>query len=176
MGWKNLRDHYGITHFFDVGPKGICIGSAYISNLIVIRDGEIAEVSPVLSSTSSLYRILERMRAEPEKLKELAFSEDTFSVNLPVYSVEDGRIVCDFCEKQGWPNTTHRGKLMYENVFFKTQAEALAAGKKYAEGDVKSWVHALETAQARVLEVSAGLEKARANQRALDDLDVRAAT
>ncbi len=36
MGWKNVKDLYGIKHTVQMTEKGICIGSAYVHDLIVI--------------------------------------------------------------------------------------------------------------------------------------------
>jgi len=36
MGWKNIKEHYRINHYVQVTEQGICIGSPYIHNIIVI--------------------------------------------------------------------------------------------------------------------------------------------
>lgn len=36
MGWKNVKERYRIDHHVQVTQRGICIGSAYIHDLIVI--------------------------------------------------------------------------------------------------------------------------------------------
>ena len=36
MGWKNIKEHYRIGHAVQVTDAGICIGSPYIHNIIII--------------------------------------------------------------------------------------------------------------------------------------------
>ena len=47
MGWKNVKEHYRIGHSVHVTEKGICIGSSYIPDIIIIApDGTIERVEP----------------------------------------------------------------------------------------------------------------------------------
>jgi len=36
MGWKNVKEHYRIGHSVQVTEQGVCIGSPYVHNLIVV--------------------------------------------------------------------------------------------------------------------------------------------
>jgi hypothetical protein len=172
MGWKNIKEHYGVTHLVSVQPEGICIGSGYVPGLIVIREGKVSSVSPLLLSSSPLQTVLDRMRADPEKLLELELSKDIFLQSLPVYTFEGSRVIREYCEEYGWPNTTHSGKLMYDNLYFKTWAEALDAAKKDAAAKVKFLSQIVEEEFARLSRTRQELEEARTSQRKLEGLNV----
>lgn len=119
MGWKAVRDHYRIKHIVQVVPgEGICIGSPYIHDIIVISidRGEIARVWSH-GERGEVGRYLEEMRADPFKLAELVAAADTFERSIPVYTYEGGEIVEKQCEELGWPNVTHDGLVQFENTF-----------------------------------------------------------
>lgn len=133
MGWKTIKDHYGIKHTVQVchvDGKGdcICIGSPFISDLITISlDG------CVLARSVSLPPVLEDVYArmvtdrKTGLLQSLVSKRDTFVAWWPVYSPENGMVVEDFCEQYGYPNITHSGDLMFDNKHFKTVKEARQA-------------------------------------------------
>jgi hypothetical protein len=42
MGWKSVKEHYQIKHIVQVTDKGICVGSPYIHDVIIIGlDGKV---------------------------------------------------------------------------------------------------------------------------------------
>lgn len=117
MGWKNVKDHYQINHLVQVCSEGICIGSPYIHNLLVISlDGKLIKEDN-WASNKDLLRYQAEMLADPEKLRELVLSKDEFQTFIRVFTYDGGEIIEKYCEEPGWPNVTHDGDMMYENTF-----------------------------------------------------------
>lgn len=135
MGWKNVREHYLIVHIVAVFPgKGICIGSPYVHDLIVISpDGKLHWGPLGIGENRDLARYHAEMTADLARLKALIDAPDTFGAALPVWTYDGGKIITAYCEKYGWPNCTHDGTLMYDNRFFRTEAEAVAKAKREAD-------------------------------------------
>ena len=51
---------------------------------------------------------------------------DELDIKLPVFYMNpEGNIIESYTDEYGYPNTTHDGKLMYDNYFFKTKREAI---------------------------------------------------
>lgn len=123
MGWKAVRDHYRIEHIVQVVPeKGICIGSGYIHDIIVISldRGEITkryDPGRGWSRNADLDRYQDEMDADPFKLSELVAAEDVFDRSIPVFTYQGGEIIEKLCEEVGWPNPTHDGQMQFENTF-----------------------------------------------------------
>ncbi|AOF97475.1 hypothetical protein [Sphingobium sp. RAC03] len=122
MGWKAVRDHYRIEHFVQVTSDGICIGSPYIHDIIVISAdrGEITkryDPGRGWSRDGLLDRYQSEMDADPFKLAELVAQADGFERSIPVFTYEGGDIIEKRCEELGYPNVTHDGCMQYENTF-----------------------------------------------------------
>lgn len=173
MGWKNVRDHYKITHIIQVTEKGICIGSPYIHNLIVIGlDGKILKAyDGIWSSNADLSRYMKEFKEDPDKLSELVASTDTFSKSLVVWTYKNGTAVSKLCEEYGYPNVTHDGELMYDNVFFRTKAEAVAEAKKTYTSEIRIREEILAQKQKELQEYEKDLETARLNLSRLDNIE-----
>ena len=142
MGWKNLKEHYRIEHYVQVAKEGICIGSPYVHDLIVIGlggglDGKIVKRDDGCSN-EDLRRYMTEMEADPEKVRQLIETADTFEKSIPVYTYEGGEIIEKQCEKPGWPNVTHDGDMMYENTFTSDKKRAVKWAKGNAKGS-KEW-------------------------------------
>lgn len=121
MGWKAIRDHYRVEHLVQVTSDGICIGSPYVHDIIVVKDGERDRLKDGYgvrrNLSGDLGRIVAEMDADPFKLAELALCQDVFEQSILVYTWEGGGVIEKRCEELGWPNVTHDGLLMYENRF-----------------------------------------------------------
>ena len=129
MGWKKVKEHYGIKHIVQVDSRSdygkvpcILIGSPYIGDIIVIRisDAKILKRYTSERYINELLFDLQPKLDEDEKngtLKRLIDEEDTFDRLLPVYNIQNRRIVKMYCESYGYPNVTTDGQLMYENTF-----------------------------------------------------------
>ena len=141
MGYKNVKEHYDIKHIVAVSKEErygrcICIGSPYCHDIIVIRiqDAKVVKqykdgkYNDGWSTNEDLARYNEALKTDEQNgiLKKLIETPDTFAENLPVFTIEKGAVVREFCEKYGWPNITHSGNMMYENTYFKTRKKAYA--------------------------------------------------
>ncbi len=117
MGWKNVRDHYRIEHSVQVTSKGICIGSPYIHDLIVISLDGVVKKRDDGTCNEDLRRYMAEFEEFPDVLKHLVTTPDTFTKSIKVYTYDGGDIIEKECEILGWPNVTHDGEMMYANTF-----------------------------------------------------------
>lgn len=117
MGWKSLRDHYEITHLLQVTGSGIVIGSPCIPDILTIdtNTGEVRVDSIQPGFLTDNYPSLEA--ASPNEILICLAEKDQFEQSIPVFTYEGADIRDLFCEKPGYPNLTHDGFLMYENMF-----------------------------------------------------------
>ena len=151
MGWKNVKEHYGIKHYVCITKKGMCIGSGYVHDLILITDTDKPrdwradqnrkrqDIGCNLSILRSEYvgrgepfdGIVKAMADDSQTLRRMIDTPDTFTASIPVYTFDyDGNIIEKRCEELGWPNVTHDGDMMYENQFFADRAECVAKAKR----------------------------------------------
>lgn len=139
MGWKALKEHYRIGHSVQIVPeKGICIGSAYIHDIIVVGfDGVITKRDRY---GGELARYQEEIDADPAKAKALIDQPDAFERSIPVFTYAGAEIIECACEELGWPNVTHDGRMMYENTFSPDRAEVLRWAILSAESGVAAWI------------------------------------
>lgn len=148
MGWKKVKEHYDIKHIVQVDSRRsygnepcIFIGSPYISDLIVIRmsDGHIIK----RYTDGIVNKLLEELQPKLDKdekngfLKQLIDEQDTFERLLPVYEIQNRKIVKTWCEDYGYPNVTTDGKLMYENTF---TSELSVARRDLLKGTKVNWL------------------------------------
>lgn len=152
MGFKALKEHYRIGHTVCVTDEGICIGSPYIHNLIVVGlDGAIIKADDGRVN-EDLKRYMAEMKADPAKLREVVQAKDTFEASIPVYTYDGSKIIEKLCEKPGWPNVTHDGDMMYENTYSTDKRKVV----KWAKENAKCGV---EWKQQRIEEIKAELAK-----------------
>lgn len=147
MGWKAVKDHYQIGHIVHMRPEGLCIGSGYISDLIVVGpDGTLIKKHDG-SSNKDLTRYQAEMLADTAKLRELLEKPDQFSNSVPVYTYDGAEILEKYCEALGYPNVTHDGDLLYENTFSADRDQVVRWAKRSAAlGAVhtRRWIEDLE--------------------------------
>ncbi|WP_427121405.1 hypothetical protein [Pseudomonas aeruginosa] len=86
MGWKALKDAYGINHIVCVTSKGICIGSGYVHDLVVVDpvSGSVRENEAFGRFLSQYYPALGA--ASPAEILSHVQAEDTFEASIPVYT------------------------------------------------------------------------------------------
>ncbi|WP_347990053.1 hypothetical protein [Methylomonas sp. AM2-LC] len=132
MGWKALKEHYKIGHNVHVTKKGICIGSGYINDIIVIdQNGSI--IKRYSGSNNELNRYQQEMEADLETLRQVIISDDEFNQpSITVYTYNECTIIEKQCEKLGWPNVTHDGVMMYDNTFSTDKDVIIATAKHNA--------------------------------------------
>lgn len=168
MGFISIKQHYRIGHTVHVTKAGICIGSPYIPDLIVIgHDGSIKK-SYERGSNEELDRYMQEFRADPEKLKQLAIAKDVFERELPVYTWIGAEIKECHCEEYGWPHTTNEGQLMYENTYFRTREDAVKAAKVDAACGIRWRKEAIEKAERELVELRVDLARLEADSAMLE--------
>lgn len=132
MGWKTLKTHYRIKHNVHVRSEGFCIGSPYISDIIVInRGGKIIKGNED-HANHDLNRYLAEMKADPAALLKVIQADDVFEKSITVYTFSGAKIIEKQCEKLGWPNVTHDGEMMYENSFSPNKSKVVKWAKENA--------------------------------------------
>lgn len=158
MGWKNVKEHYRIGHYVQVTPEGVCIGSGYIHDLIVIsQDGTLRKRYDGSGSSADLARYQDEMDKDPDKLRELVATPDVFEKAVVVYTYQRGEITEKVCEVPGWPNVTHDGCMMYENTFSTDKSKVIAWAKQNAALEVEYLEETIADIERRLRECRATL-------------------
>ena len=148
MGWKNVKEHYRVQHTVQVTDEGICIGSPYIHNIIVIgADGKVKKPYGDGRSNEDLRRIQDEIDADPKMLQKMVLTADTFDKSITVYTYDGGEIIGCKCEELEWPNVTHGGSMMYENTFSADKLQVVKWAKNNAELGVKQEKRNIEDAE-----------------------------
>lgn len=138
MGWKSVKEYYGIEHIVCVSGHSICIGSPYVRDIIVIGlDGVVRKRYGTESpANAQLRRYQQAFDADPDKLRELVLAQDTFGAAIVVYTYDGGNIIEKLCELPGWPNVTHDGQLMYDNTFSTDKTNIIRRAKREASAGI----------------------------------------
>ncbi|MHB0928659.1 MAG: hypothetical protein ACYC3W_07030 [Candidatus Nanopelagicales bacterium] len=157
MGWKNIKEAYDVVHQICVTREGICIGSGNIPNLIVISREGCVKKRYEDHSNSDLTRYQRLMDESPSQLKQLTLSPDIFNHHIRVYTYEKGELLELWCEKPGYPNVTHDGRMMYDNTFFLRKAEAIQYGIVSEKIAIRHRQEKLERTQAELQVIQAEL-------------------
>lgn len=150
MGHKALKEHYRIEHSVCVTDKGICIGSPYIHDIIILgSSGNIIKSYDGLSN-GELKRYMEEFRDNPPKLRDIIQSRDAFHASIPVYTYDGGDIIERMCEAVGWPNVTHDGYIMYDNMYSTDRLKVLRWAKDNAEAGIQSSTDRIEELKSKI--------------------------
>ena len=164
MGWKSVKEAYGIEHIVKLEGDRLLIGSGYVGDLITVHpDASITLSSIARGHDGEIGRIRNELESDPDRLRRLLAAKDSFQESLPVWTYEDGEIIELRCEEYGWPNVTHDGRLMYENTFFEKREHAVRAAITNGEYAVKGWIENVEHAESELTEKREHLERARRN-------------
>ncbi|OWK41170.1 hypothetical protein PSOLE_35730 [Pseudomonas oleovorans subsp. oleovorans] len=168
MGWKALKDAYGITHNVCVTSVGICIGSGYVHDLVVVDpvSGRVRENEAFGRILSQYYPAL--AEASPAEILGQVQAEDTFEASIPVYTYEGAEIIEKRCEVLGWPNTTHDGDLMYDNKYSADRDVVIGWAKRSAMLEAKHLGEAIERLQIQLCDLQNRLASARTCRVRLD--------
>lgn len=62
------------------------------------------------------------------QIQDIINGKDEIENPLPVFTVEDGKLVESVTDKYGWPNTDNNGFRMYDNTHFATPKKAIEYG------------------------------------------------
>lgn len=170
MGWKNVKEHYRIGHIVQVTDAGICIGSPYIHNIIVIgKDGKVKKRYDGCCN-DDLSRYQAEMDTDPTLLRMLVQQQDSFGKLVKVYTHSDGDVIEKWCEKIGWPNITCDGELMHDNTFSTDKQKVVEWAKKEAEAVIRLWQEQKKSAKDRLLKCQLELDRHRHNLFKLESL------
>lgn len=169
MGWKTLKEKFGIEHHIHVNGEAICIGSGYIPNIVSINSvtGELTENEAFSSFAREKYPALRH--ATPQELLSLIHAPDVFAASIPVYTYKDGEIVEEFCETVGWPNTTHNGDMMYENTYSTDKDKVVAWAKHSAALETRYLHEDIERREKELADSRTRLADAHARKAKLDE-------
>lgn len=168
MGWKAVKEHYQIKHIVQVSEGDICIGSPYIYDIIRISlDGRIKkrDRSP---ANDELVRYQAEFDADPETLKRLVESPDTFSAAVTVYTYKGGEILEKVCEKPEWPHVTHDGQMMHDNDFSTDKAKVVVWAKRNADYGIQAQRRNIEEIEAKLMDYRGRLATEIANRERLE--------
>lgn len=167
MGWKTLKEAYGINHTVCVTTMGICIGSGYVHDLVVVdpATGRIQENEAFGGFLSKHHP--ELANATTSEILSHIQAEDTFATSIPVYTFDGATIIEKRCEALGYPNTTHDGDLMYDNQYSADRSIVIGWAKRNAAHEEKYMAEAIARLQEQQAELQARLDKAREASRQL---------
>lgn len=137
MGWKTFKERFSITHLVSVTEEGICIGSSYVSALVVVNPetGKVTEDATFRGFLKEHYP--ELSAASPDEILQAIRATDSFTTSIPVFTYQGSQILEKHCEKMGWPNVTHDGCLMYKNLFFDNRHDAQVRAREEALARLK---------------------------------------
>lgn len=174
MGIQHVTAHYGIQHIAQiVHPEGnpptdylLLIGSGYVHNLIAFRiQNGVATLSPehasALDVREPLLSIQQAMCQDLPQLVALLEAPETHQHNLSVFRCMEGQVVEEFCEERGWPNTTHAGIIMHDNVYYPTAEQAAQKGFDDIHADLRFAFELQRKAKADLLEAQQHLTRFR---------------
>jgi hypothetical protein len=126
MGWKNIKEHYRIDKVVHVKRhttkvnefvqiKNITIVIGNIDEITISTDGVIIHTKDYYCD-GDLRRVRSEMRSDPEKLRTLATSPDTFGPLTTVWTYDRNSLIEKQCEVVGWPNCCTDGELQGGNT------------------------------------------------------------
>lgn len=166
MGWKKLKEKFNIEHMVQVTEKGVCIGSGYVHNLIVInpKTGAVS-CNQTFDSMRNEYPSL--MAASPQEVLAVLAEDDEFEASIPVFTYTGAQIIEKQCEKLGWPNVTHDGCVMYENTFSTDKAKVVRWAKRNVQAGIEIEERELTSLEEDVRQVKKRLSEARAIKKKL---------
>ncbi len=161
------------VHNYD--SKYIAIGSPMCSKLITVHK-ETLEVKYALDTfhkgrealgNAELIFIWDKLHEliESGAIKDIISGDDVLNNPLPVFTVDEGRLIETFTDEYGWPNVTIDGTMMHENDYFKTKEEALKYGisectywKKFCNEQLQEAKDKLHENQVKLIEATERLE------------------
>lgn len=131
MGWKNIKEEFCLDEFIvhvDQDTGYIHIGKSFMPSLVSIaRDGVIRHSHPAYEFKGVIKGV---MNATASELKDLIELPDSFDRSITVYTFSGTKIVEKQCEELGWPNVTHDGQLMYDNMYSVDKEQVIEWARK----------------------------------------------
>lgn len=108
-------------------------------------------------------------QTSPAQLLELIQAEDKFSASIPVFTYRGADNIEKHCEVPGWPNVTHDGELMHENMFSTDRSQVVELAKTDAKTKVEMHKQVLDRLEADVARLRDKLEQAKADLATLEE-------
>lgn len=98
---------------------------------------------------------------ENGQIQDIINGKDEIENPLPVFTVNDGKLVESITDKYGWPNTDHNGICMYNNTHFPTAKQAIQYGiSEYKAGEEMA-LRRIKQIEENLTEIKEELEKYR---------------
>lgn len=153
MGFKTFKEHFGIeNHIVSVDQGVIYIGSDFVSKLVGIdmQTGGVLVDDTFSSFLAQCYP--EILNSTKEERLALIQIEDQFSQSIPVYTFCHGKIIEKQCEKPGYPNVTHDGEIMYQNMHYANKADAVEYARKDLHYRIENYKESVADLEAKLAE------------------------
>lgn len=162
MGWKSIRDHYGLNDVhgtIKIEDGRVHIGSGYMGSILILNpDGSVHEKRDRLYE--SIGRFADAVSADPETFREMFRRQDTFERAITVYTWSDDRILERQCEELGWPNVTHDGAMMADNRYSADRDEVIRWALQDASSGVKAFRRHVVEAESALVKALSNLSEA----------------
>ena len=132
MGWKTFKQAFGLERFqVSISDGKVVIGAGLIPDRasVDLTTGE-------LTGNNSFDCIFLQqhcralLQSTAEQRLAALHAEDIFDTAITVYSYENNKILEHQCEVLGWPNVTHQGELMYDNLHSPDKALVVSWAKR----------------------------------------------
>ena len=98
---------------------------------------------------------------ENGQIQNVINGKDEIENPLPVFSVENGKLIESVTDKYGWPNTDDDGICMYENTHFPTKEQAIKYGIEEYKAVEENTLGRIKEIEDDLLKVKQRLEKYR---------------
>jgi len=161
MGCKRVKEYFGIQHIVHIKNGLVHIGSPFISKILSFNfDGELVDGSTNKKEPTFL-AYCNAIESDKDKFKQLLEQEDENAATTPVFSIanDDKTVIEDHCEQLGWPNITLSGTLMFDNVHFATQKEAIEHGVLNINAGIKHYKRTIQDLEERLASEKDELQK-----------------
>ncbi len=94
-----------------------------------------------------------------EQILDIINGDDVIENPLPVYTVENGKLIETFTDAYGYPNKTISGELMYDNCYFNNRLDAIKYGIDGCESDYKDFSRRKDELEKDLQKINDHLEK-----------------
>lgn len=128
VGWKNIKEHFSIRKFVYVKGDDVWIGTLANDLVGVLRispHGSVSIDQPAWCN-QDLQRVYDDLSSHGDKVKELLQRPDHFRSSIKVYTFNGSNISEAYCEKPGWPNNTHDGRIMFVGRYSQDRDQVIA--------------------------------------------------
>jgi len=98
---------------------------------------------------------------ESGQIKDIINGKDEIENPLPVFTVEDGKLIESVTDAYGWPNTDNDGVCMHDNTHFPTAEKAIEYGINEYNAGVSITLRSIEELEVEMSRIKNRLEKYR---------------